>query len=132
MYDLKQFIADETAMTKTRFYEYIKVPTRWSFIDPQESPVELDSNQFLIYYYRLSQSVEQNILNSSDSSQKSVDNALQLMRVNFPELKRINHYNLFLYQQMSDESIDLLNKLVSIMTFSHVSLSLIIFFMYYR
>ena len=38
-YDLKQFIEDETAMTKTKYYEYIKVPTRWSFIDPEEAPV---------------------------------------------------------------------------------------------
>jgi hypothetical protein len=56
--NLKQFIEDETAMTNTKFYEYMKVPTKWTFLDPQEAPVELESNQFLIYYYRLSQSVE--------------------------------------------------------------------------
>jgi hypothetical protein len=37
--DLKQFIEDETAMTNTRFYEYIKVPTKWTFMDPQEPPI---------------------------------------------------------------------------------------------
>ncbi len=54
------------------------------------------------------------------------------MRMNFPELKRINHYNLYLYQQMSDDSISLLNQIVSIMIVCHVALTLIIFFMYYR
>jgi hypothetical protein len=34
-YDLKQFIEDETAMTNTKFYEYIKVPTKWTFLDSQ-------------------------------------------------------------------------------------------------
>jgi len=47
-------------------------------------------------------------------------------------MKRINHYNLALYQQMSDDSISLLRKLVVILAISHVLLSLILFLLYYR
>jgi hypothetical protein len=47
-------------------------------------------------------------------------------------MKRINHYNLALYQQMSDDSISLLRKLVVILAISHVILSLILFLLYYR
>jgi len=38
-HDLDRFIADETSMTKTRFYEYIRVPTTWHFLDPTVAPV---------------------------------------------------------------------------------------------
>lgn len=54
------------------------------------------------------------------------------MRVNFPEMKRINHNNLYLYQKMSDDSISLLRQLVLILMASHFLFSLILLLLYYR
>lgn len=54
------------------------------------------------------------------------------MKINFPELKKINHGNLRLYKNLSDNSLALFEKLILILFISHVFMSLLILIVYYR
>lgn len=119
-------------MTNTKFYEYIKVPVVWDFNDEKSAPLEIETNQFLTYFYHLSREVEDHILDESKEGRLRVENALGMMQANFPEMKRINHENLFLYQEMSDDSMKLMRKLIIVLALSHVVITLIIFCIYYR
>lgn len=54
------------------------------------------------------------------------------MKINFPELKKINHDNLRLYKNLSDNSLALFEKLILVLFIAHVFISILILIVYYR
>jgi hypothetical protein len=85
----------------------------------------------LEFYYYLSSQVAQCILNNTEEAQSRLNNSLKLMNMNFPELKRINHENLYLYKDMSDATMSLVMLLTYTFGIAHVFLSIVIFCLFY-
>lgn len=54
------------------------------------------------------------------------------MQYNFPELKRINHENLSLYKELSDQSLSLINNLIIYLTIGHILITSFILLIFYR
>jgi len=129
-YDMKEMPNSVTKMTNTRFYEYLIIPVRWR--EGKDGAVNIQSGQLLEFYYYLSKGVEMDILDNSEETQSRVRNNLQLMNDNFPELKRINHENLYLYKDMSDRSLNLINLLIYVLGVGHALLSAMIFCLFKR
>ena len=89
----------------------------------------------ITFFYHLLRQVESKVMNSNQyktGQGESIQNSLDLMMLNFPSLKKINHENLFLYKQMSDHSLDLIDNFIYILGAGHIFLSFLWFFIFYR
>ena len=115
--DIEDLVANNTFLGSPYFF-YEFVPINMTI---NQTSTSITSAQFMEYFIHATKKIR-SILDTSGKLNSETDFIYKVLRTNFPEMKRINHLNLDLYEQVGKKEL----KIVAIYEYSMLGASVLL------